>query len=472
MQNFPPATGAPTTPQSAAAASPETPSAAAAVQSAGPSAAEIEALIAEARPRPWWKRRGTWAALVVLALLVGGGLLGLANRQTEALTPRYVTAPAQRGDLRLTVIADGTLSPTRSVTIGSELSGTVRRVMVDVNDPVKQGQVLLELDTAKLAAQVQRSRASLASARARVEQAEATVAEAQASLKRYEEVARLSGGKVPSATEFDTARATLARARADHAAARASVEDAKAALSTDETNLSKASIRSPIDGVVLARSVEPGQAVAATLQAVTLMTLAEDLSQLQLEVMVDEADVGAVQPGQTATFTVSAYPSRNYPARIARVDFGSTTTDNVVTYVALLEVDNGDRSLRPGMTASATIIAAEHHDVLQVPNTALRFTPAQAAPGGSPGASSSGGGIVSRLMPRRPQGAPRSARPSRGAESTAGAARQVWVLRDGVAHAVAVRTGISDGRFTEVTDGDLEPGMQVITEQLSSRAAG
>src|SRR5690606_34057086 len=208
-----------------------------------------------------------------------------------------------------------------------------------------------------------------ASARAKVEQAAATVDEAKARLKRYEEVARLSGGKVPSAAEFDTARATLARARADEAVARANVEDGMAALATDETNLSKASIRAPIAGVVLARSVEPGQAVAATLQAVTLMTLAEDLSQLQLEVMVDEADVGAVQPGQSATFTVSAYPSRDYPARIARVDFGSTTTDSVVTYVALLEVDNGDRSLRPGMTASATIRAIERHDVLRVPNT-------------------------------------------------------------------------------------------------------
>ena len=199
--------------------------------------------------------------------------------------------------------------------------------------------------------------------------------EAQANLARFEEVARLSGGKVPSKTELDSGRATLERAQADEASARASVADAQAALSTDEINLSKASIRSPIDGVVLTRSVDPGNAVAASLQAVTLFTIAEDLTQLHLQVNVDEADVGSVHVGQNATFTVSAYPSRKYPARITRVAFGSTITDNVVTYITYLEVDNTDLTLRPGMTATATITATERNDVLLVPNTALRFTP-------------------------------------------------------------------------------------------------
>lgn len=432
----------------------------------GPEAAEIEALIAEAQPRRWWRRRSLWAALAIVAAAAAVLPSWLADRQAEATAPRYVTEPARRGDLTLTVTADGTLSPTSSVDIGSELSGTVRQVLVDVNDPVKRGQVLIELDTAKLASQVQRSRASLAAARARLAQAGATVAEAQASVKRLEEVSRLSGGKVPSAAEFDTARATLARAKADEASAAASVEDAKAALSVDETNLSKASIQSPIDGVVLSRVVEPGNAVAATLQAVTLMTLAEDLKRLRLEVKVDEADVGVVQPGQSASFTVSAYPSRSYPAQITRVDFGSTTTDNVVTYVTLLDVDNGDSSLRPGMTATATITAVERRNVLLVPNTALRFTPAQSgAPGGAP-AASSGGGLLSKLMPMpRQQRSPRSARPAR--DSAAGS-RQVWVLQDGVARAVPVTPGISDGRMTEIEAGELEPGLPVITDQLAA----
>ncbi len=431
----------------------------------GPSVAEIEAVIAEAQPRRWWRRRGfrVAAALSIAALAVLWPWL--ANRQTDASAPRYVTEPARRGDLTLTVTADGTLSPTSSVDIGSELSGTVRRVLVDVNDEVRKGQVLVELDTAKLSSQVQRSRASLAAARARLAQAGATVAEAQANLKRLEEVSRLSGGKVPSAAEFDTARATLTRAKADEASAAASVEDAKAALSVDETNLSKASIKSPIDGVVLSRAVEPGNAVAATLQAVTLMTLAEDLKRLRLEVKVDEADVGVVQPGQSASFTVSAYPSRSYPAGITRVDFGSTTTDNVVTYVTLLDVDNGDSSLRPGMTATATITAVERKDALLVPNTALRFAPSQPGAAGAAAASSSGG-LLSKLMPMpRSQRPPRAARPGR--DSTAGS-RQVWVLRDGVAQAVPVTPGISDGRVTEIVSGELQPGDPVITDQLAA----
>ena len=188
---------------------------------------------------------------------------------------------------------------------------------------------------------------------------------------------------MPSATELDTARAALARAEASEASANANVAVARATLSTDETNLTKASIRSPIDGVVLSRSVDPGNAVAASLQAVTLFSVAENLAQLQLEASVDEADVGAVKVGQKATFTVSAYPSRRFPATIRRVAFGSTTTNNVVTYVATLDVDNSDLALRPGMTAVATIVATERNDVLLVPNTALRFSPTAAAGAGA-----------------------------------------------------------------------------------------
>jgi HlyD family secretion protein len=279
-------------------------------------------------------------------------------------------------------------------------------------------------------------------------------------------VQRLSRGKVPSQTELDTARATLARAIADAAAARASVADAKAALSSDETNLAKASIRSPIDGVVLTRAVEPGQAVAASLQAVTLLTIAEDLTKMKLQVNVDEADVGAVKAGQGATFTVSAYPRRKYPATITRVAYGSSTTDNVVTYVTYLDVDNADLSLRPGMTATATIAASARENVLLVPNTALRFTPTGAgapAPADVPAAKSSGGGLVSKLLPRMPGRQRRSAGEATGANASV--ERRVWVLRDGVPAPVAITVGISDGRVTEVTGGDLQAGMPVIVDQ-------
>jgi HlyD family secretion protein len=271
----------------------------------------------------------------------------------------------------------------------------------------------------------------------------ATVKEAQGNLARLQEVARLSAGKVPSQAELDTGHAALERAQAEEKSARAGVMEAQAAAATDETNLSKASIRSPIDGVVLTRSVDPGNAVAASLQAVTLFTVAEDLAKLRLQVNVDEADVGSVKVGQKARFTVSAYPARKYPATITRVAYGSTTTDNVVTYQTYLEVDNSDLSLRPGMTASSTITSTELNDALLVPNTALRFTPSNNGGGGAGGKGRNS--VVSTLLPRMP---------STGARKTAGGkgpAKQVWVLRDGAPVAVAVTPGISDGRMTEIT---------------------
>lgn len=417
-------------------------------------------MLDEAPTKVWWRRTIVWVIVGLVALAGAAVYFWQANAKSNA-APVFVTEAVNRGNLTLTVAANGTIQPTTSVSIGSELSGTVLRVLVDVNDKIKKGQVLVELDTAKLNDQVARSRAALAAATAKVAQTVATVKEAQGNLARLEEVALLSGGKVPSKAELDTGRATLARAQADELSAHANVADARAAASTDETNLSKASIRSPIDGVILTRSVDPGNAVAASLQAVTLFTVAGDLAQLRLQVNVDEADVGSVKVGQKASFTVSAYPSRKYPATITRVAYGSTTTDNVVTYVTYLDVDNTDLSLRPGMTASATITSTERRDVLLVPNTALRFTPS--LPGGTSGSAKPSSGIVSSLIPRMPRG---------GAAKTAsgsGLARQVWVLRDGTAVAVAVTAGISDGRMTEITAGELQAGMLVITDQ---RAAG
>ncbi len=438
-------------------------------KAASAQAAGLAGLLGAAPRRRWWQRTTLWIGVAAL-LVAAGGVYAWQSSKAANAAPSYVTEEVRRGNLTLSVAANGTLQPTRSVTIGSELSGTVRNVLVDVNDKVKKGQVLVELDTAKLSAQVLRSRASLASAQARLAQAQATQREARASLGRLEEVARLSGGKVPSAAELDAGRAALERAQADEASARASVEDARAALANDETNLSKASIRSPIDGVVLTRSVEPGNAVAASLQAVTLFTVAEDLGQLQLQVNVDEADVGAVRVGQKASFTVSAYPSRRYPARITRVAFGSTKTDNVVTYTTWMQVDNADLSLRPGMTAAATITATERTDVLLVPNTALRFTPVSAAAAPEAGASAQGGGgIVAQIMPRAPRSFSRGGS-GNGKGPGQGARRQVWVLQDGKPQAMAVQVGISDGRMTEVSSEQLQPGMAVITDQRSSGA--
>jgi len=400
-----------------------------------------------------------WAAALLL-VVAGGGLWWWQARMAARAAPSYNTQMVGRGDLTLTVSANGTLQPTRSISIGSELSGTVLKVNVDVNDVVTKGQVLVVLDTAKLNDQILRSKATLSAANSRVDQNAATVKEAAAKLARLEAVAILSGGKVPSQAELDSARATLARAKAEVSGAQASVRDALAALSTDQINLSKASITSPADGIVLTRSVDPGNAVAASLQAVTLFTVAESLAKLRLWVYVDEADVGSVKVGQDATFTVSAYLSRKFPARITRVGFGSTITDNVVTYLTYLDVDNADLNLRPGMTATATITATTRTDVLLVPNTALRFAPTLA---GSPAAAK--GGVLASLTPRMPG----RTRQSAAAGASTALAKQVWVLsKEGTPVAVAVTPGISDGRMTEITAGQLVAGMAVITDQKSA----
>jgi HlyD family secretion protein len=409
--------------------------------------------------RPRWRRPSTWLLLIGLLALIALAFW-LWQRAQLRDAPRYLTEPLVRGDLAITVSANGTLQPTRSVNIGSELSGTVARVLVDVNDRVKKGQVLVELDTAKFIDQVNASQAAVASANAAVLQAQATAEEARLSLERLEKVSRLSGGRVPAATDLDTARATLHRAEAAQAAAAADVQQAQATLSTNRTNLSKASIRSPIDGTVLSRSVEPGIAVAASLQAVTLLTLAEDLGHMKLSVDVDEADVGQVRLGQVAQFTVSAWPNRKYPATITRVAYGSTTTDNVVTYTTEMSVENPDLTLRPGMTVNAVIAATERKGVLLVPRAALSFSPK----GESNARGTDSGNFASRLIPRGPTSPARTAR----ADLSAGSAHQLWVLQNGQPTAIAVEVGLSNGRLTEVSGAGLKEGLPVILAQQSS----
>lgn len=432
---------------------------AAATSRAAPASAIDDLLGDGAVARPAWRRPAVWIALALLAAAAAGIWWWLGQREAAA-APRYVTQPATRGALTVTVTANGTLQPTQLVAVGSELSGTVSRVLVDVNDRVKRGQVLAELDTARLTDQVKRSRAGLTAAEAQVQQARATLVESRASLERLEDVARRSGGEVPSRLELDTARAGLARAQAAEASAQAGVAEAAATLSSDETNLRKATLRSPIDGIVLARNVDPGNAVAASLQAVTLFSLAQDLAKMTLQVNVDEADVGRVREGQKAVFTVSAHANRRYPATISRLRYGSTTKDNVVTYVADLDVPNADLSLRPGMTATATITTVERTDALLVPNAALRYNPeAGRTPAGSGGA-----GIVSQLLPRAPGGG----QPKRAGTDTS-RARQVWVLKDGQPQSVPVTPGVSDGRLTEVSSEALQPGMEVIVDQVSAK---
>ena len=419
--------------------------------------ADLEAILAAQGGGSGFLRR--WRLPLVIALIALLAVMYfLFGGNGDSGAPQYRTTEVATGTLVVKVSATGRLEPTNQVNVGSEMSGTVETVFVDDDDRVTKGQVLAVLDLSKFEDAVARSRAAAGAAEASVKQAQATVTEARARLERFHEVARLSDGKVPSKTEMDTAEAELARAVANLASAQASVVQAEAALRSDQTDLEKAHIRSPINGVVLERAIDPGQTVAASLQAVTLFTLAEDLSKMELKVDVDEADVGQVKAGLPASFTVDAWPGRRFEAQITRVGYNATDTDGVISYPAVLQVDNSDLSLRPGMTGTAEITTLTHENALLVPNAALRFSPPD--PTAAPAASR---GVFGTLMPRsssRPRGA--------AAVTAADGSRRIWVLRDGQAVALQVKTGATNGRVTEILGGELQPGMQVITEIAST----
>ncbi len=430
------------------------------------SAAVADVIGTGSTPARRWAR---WLLGSVLVLALAGAATWWWQGGGRTKTLLYRSTPAALGTLRVGVSATGNLEPINQVNLGSELSGTVEAVLVDDNDRVKKGQVLARLDTAKLQDAVARSEAALAQAEAQVALARASTLEARAGLARLEQVRQLSAGKLPAAAEITAAEAALVRAVATEASAKAAVQQAAAALRTDRTNLGKAQIRSPIDGVVLAREVEPGQTVAASLQVATLFTLAESLAQMQLKVNVDEADVGQVKAGQAASFSVDAHAGRRYPARIVRVGLGATTTNNVVSYATLLEVDNADLSLRPGMTATADITTLVREQALLVPNAALRWSPPAAAAAASGAGQAPKGNLVSSLMPRPPGGSTRPA----GSGAARGAARSaqqtVWVLgADGRPQPVPVTVGPSDGKLTQITGGALQAGQAVITDSVEA----
>jgi len=401
--------------------------------------------------------------ILLIVSVVGGLLLVVNKRKGTADGIRYETEPVMRGDLVETVSATGTLVPVNEVEIGSEISGTMLSVEVTFNDRVTNGQVLARIDTSRLSAQVQQSEFALEAARAKVLEMEATLKEADAQLTRLRQVHVISGGQVPSRNELDTQAAAVSRARASVASAQAEVFKAQAALDVTRSDMEKAVIVSPIDGVVLSRKIEPGQTVAASFEAPVLFTLAEDLAKLELQVDVDEADVGRVREGQDATFTVDAYPDRHFPAVITQVRYGSKTTEGVVTYTTVLKVSNDDLFLRPGMTATATITIRKVENALLVPNAALRFEPPQ-EPAGVPEEGTGGKrSLISSILP----GPPRRDRRTNGTRVSG--PPTVHVLEGGRLLSVQVTTGLSDGIQTQVTGGSVEPGMHLVTAVKAGR---
>ena len=424
------------------------------------------------KPVPAWRRYLKWVlvliGLVLLALLLKSCFGGKAEAG-------YATQAVDRGNLTVTVSATGKLAPTNQVTVGSQLSGLVTKVVVDVNDRVTKGQPLALIDPQQIDDQIRQQQAQIAANQAQVGQAQATVAESRAQLSRLEEVYKLSNGRVPSGTELQSGRADYQRAVAALKTAQANVAASQALLAQSQTQRQRAIIRSPVNGVVLARQIDPGATVAASFNTPTLFVIAEDLSKMKLEVAIDEADVGEVKVGQKANFTVDAFPGKTFPATINRVDLGSNltvssasstattsttaTSSQVVSYAADLTVANPTLQLRPGMTATADIVTSDKQNVLLVPNAALRFKPA--ASGGASGGSS--GGIAGSLTFR-----PRRDRPERTATLGRGASQTVYIKgADGQPQPVQVTTGDTNGTMTEVLSGDLKPGQQVITGQLA-----
>ena len=415
--------------------------------------ADIEAVLGLHKPKTTLGRNRSklvLAALASVAVLLYA-IFGTGGSNSGV---RYVTEPVNKGDLTVAVTATGTVQPTNEVEISSELSGIVRNVLVDYNSAVTTGQTLAELDTDKLSSTADSSRAKLQAAEAKVSEAEATVLETRLERDRQQQ---LVTRRVGAAQQLETAEAAHQRAFAALKSAKADVAAATADLALNETNLEKAVIRSPITGVVLSRVVEPGQTVASSLQAPVLFTIAEDLTKMEVQVDVDEADVGSVREGQKASFTVDAYPDRRFIAEIRELRYGSEVVQGVVTYKAVLTTDNSELLLRPGMTATAEIVVAHVQDALTVPNAALRFSPPS-------GEAVDKRNFLQKLMPGRP----RLRRPSSPREPT-GAERKVWVLGDGRPQEVAVTVGATDRKRTEIRQGGLAPGQAVIVDTETAR---
>lgn len=397
------------------------------------------------------------AWLVLIAAFVA---IGYAWQQTSRPSSGtgfvYGTKPVEMADITVKVTATGTVQPTNQVDVSSELSGMVREVRVDFNSTVKTGDVLAVLDQSKLIAAVDSSRARLASSQAALRDAQVTLEERQTVWERKKKLSESSSGSVQ---DLDTAKAAYDRAVVAVALMQANILAAQAQLTLDQTNLARSQILSPIDGVVLMRKVDPGQTVASSLQAPVLFAIAEDLKRMEVQVDVDEADVGRVKEGQVATFMVDAYPSRRFDARIRMVRFGSEVVQGVVTYKAVLTTDNSQLLLRPGMTATAEILINEAADVLAVPNQALRFQPPQEDP-----AATASRPLLSRILPGRPQFRPASAPVNRP-----GPNRLVYVLRNGEPAPVQVTVGASDERLTQIVQGNLKVGDSVIIEATKRR---
>lgn len=394
------------------------------------------------------KRRRGWLFAVLTLALVAAGIGGYQWYAASPPRIEYTTVPAAIADLTVAVSATGTLQPLTQVDISSELSGVVRSVAVNENQQVKKGDVLATLDTAKLEVQIERATASAKAATAAIENAKVTLQEDENALTRASELTKRG---MATDQSLEAATATRDRSKAALDSAEANLAIAQADLKAQQTDLAKSTIYAPIDGIVLTRSVDPGQTVASSLQAPVLFVIAADLRNMELQAAVDEADIGTVKPGQHARFTVDAFPDRPFDAEIRDISYASVTTDGVVTYNARLEVDNSELLLRPGMTATVSVVTRQAKGVLTVPATAFRYRPAQ---------QMARGWSLRDLFTGR-MGGP-NWRQREVTKAPTDGSRTLYVLENGRPRPVNVRIGSTDGELTEITSG-LDEGAEIIT---------
>jgi HlyD family secretion protein len=369
-------------------------------------------------------------AIIAIAMAVLGIVLFLVFRGGNN-KDEYRTDPVTRGDIQQTVTATGTVNPVTTVQVGTQVSGTIKNLYADFNSRVKKGQIIAQIDPAFYETQ-------LAQSQANADHADAAMRDAERILNQNK---ALYARNLVAKNDYDAAVT-------GYDSAKAQVAQAKAALQTAATNLSYTKIFSPVDGIVISRNVDVGQTVAASFQTPTLFTIAQDLTKMQIDTNVAESDIGAVKDGQDVEFTVDAYPDTTFKGKVWQKRQAPITVSNVVTYDTVIQVNNSDLRLMPGMTANVSIIIMTRHDVLRITNAALRFRMTDRPAGGT----GSGSGAAAK------SGAGEKKGPS------------VWVLEQGTPKRVSISPGISDGNFTEIVSGDLKEGQQIIIESLKKKA--
>ena len=386
------------------------------------------------------------AVIVVVVLILYFSFGNKGNGQT------FRTEKITKGNIVATVTATGTVNAVTNVQVGTQVSGRLKNIYVDFNSPVKKGQIIALVDPDMFNATVDQARANLASANANLEKAQVALIDAERTLNRNKDL--LAGGIVGQ-SDYDTADTNYKAAKSQVNVAKAQVQQNEAALRTAETNLSYTKIISPVDGIVISRNVDVGQTVAASFQTPTLFAIAQDLTKMQIDSSVVEADIGKIKEGLSVEFTVDAYPNKTFRGRVSQVRLAPIIVQNVVTYDVVVLVANIELLLKPGMTANVSIITASRKGVLKIPNAALRFSPVRKskAPSGATGATGTA---------RTSRTAGASGSFERGERGSA-----VWIIEANQPKQIKVTTGISDGNYTEVLSGDLQEGQELIVEDTS-----